>query len=53
MNREEDKRMVEGDTTTALSYPWGMYSDYVVVNPVTKEQKKEAKKALKKTTGRK
>ena len=40
--------MNDGDTTVALPYPWGQFSDYVVVEPVTKEQKRDAKKAMKK-----
>ena len=48
LNEVEDVNMGEGDISTALSYPWGEFSDYVVVDPVTQQQKKEAKKALKK-----
>ena len=50
INVEKNERIVERDTTTALSYPWGMYSDYVVVDPVTKKQKKKAKKPLKRNS---
>ena len=32
------------DTTIALPYSWGKLSEYVVVKPVTKEEKRDAKK---------
>jgi hypothetical protein len=48
MNSDDEVSMGEGDISTALSYPWGEYSDYVVVEPVTQNQKKAAKKAINK-----